>query len=128
MRTKRLSLLLSLLLIGSMLLAACGGAAEPAPAPAAPAPAEPVATEPPAAPVADRGAVAVVEEPTANPGGRHEEPTAEAQRRGSPSRSGRRQQAAAICQPQALRRRCRKSGRSRRQDPHPLVRRPGDGH
>ncbi|HSN75485.1 MAG TPA: hypothetical protein VL334_10445, partial [Anaerolineae bacterium] len=48
MRNKRLSTLLVLLLIGSMLLAACGAPAEPTPVPAAPAVEEPAAAEEPA--------------------------------------------------------------------------------
>ena len=66
MRNKRLLSIIGLLLIGSMLLAACGGAAEPA-APAAPA--EVAATEAPAAveEVATEAPAAVEEVATAEP-------------------------------------------------------------
>lgn len=72
MRNKRLFSLLTLLLIGSLLLAACAAPAEPAPAPAAPAPAAteapaPVATEAPAAPAEEPTAAPAAEEPTAEP-------------------------------------------------------------
>lgn len=62
MRNKRVSILLALLVIGSLLLAACGAPAEPAPA--APAPA---ATEAPAAPADEPTAAPAAEEPTAAP-------------------------------------------------------------
>ena len=77
MFTKRLVSLLALVVIASMLLAACGGAAEPAPAPAAPAATEapavaeaPVVEEAPTeAPVVEEAPTEapVVEEPTATP-------------------------------------------------------------
>lgn len=72
MRNKSLFSLLTLLLIGSLLLAACAAPAEPAPAPAAPAPAAteapaPVATEAPAAPAEEPTAAPAAEEPTAEP-------------------------------------------------------------
>lgn len=72
MRNKSLFSLLTLLLIGSLLLAACAAPAEPAPAPAAPAPAAteapaPVATEAPAAPAEEPTAAPAAEEPTVEP-------------------------------------------------------------
>ena len=60
MRNKRLLSIIGLLLIGSLLLAACGGAAEPT---AAPAPAEPAATEASAA-AEPTATEAAMEEPT----------------------------------------------------------------
>jgi multiple sugar transport system substrate-binding protein len=77
MRNQRLLSLLTLLLIGSMLIAACGAPAEPAPAPAAPAVEEPAPAEAPAEEAAptEAPAEAPAEEaaPTEAPA---EEPTA----------------------------------------------------
>lgn len=70
MRNKSLFSLLTLLLIGSLLLAACAAPAEPAPAAPAPAATEapaPAATEAPAAPAEEPTAAPAAEEPTAEP-------------------------------------------------------------
>lgn len=72
MFVKRLVSLLALVVIASLLLAACGGAAQPAPAPApaateAPAAVEPAATEAPAATEVPAATEAPAEAPTAAP-------------------------------------------------------------
>ena len=72
MRNKGLLTLIALLVIASMVVAGCGGGAQPTAAPAAPVAAEPTAVpvveEPTEAPVAEEPtAEPVVEEPTATP-------------------------------------------------------------